>query len=157
MQYEAGYLWSEGQWAALVLIASTLVGRLIPDAPAVIVTALPPSLTLMLAFPLMVMVPVLMATGVRTSWRARSVSAGLLVGFHVSWFTTSIVVAMYVIGLAIGQPQLLWIGLGWASLRDVSLMLGTTIGVGTALAALGAAAGTLARLATRGGDMSLSR
>ena len=139
------------------VIASTLVGRLIPDTPAVVVSVLPSSLTLMLAFPLVVMVPVLVAAGARTSWRARSAWAGLRAGFHVSWVTTSIVVAMYVLGIAIGQPQLLWIGLGWASLRDVSLMLGTTIGVGTALAALGAAAGTLARLATRRGDMSLSR
>ena len=157
MRYEAGYLWSEGQWAALVLIASTLVGRLIPDTPAVVVSALPSWLTLLLAFPLVVMVPVLLAAAARTSWRARSAWAGLLAGFHVSWVTTSIVVAMYVIGLAIGQPQLLRIGLGWESLRDLSLMLGTTIVAGTVLAALGAAAGTLARLARHRADVSLSR
>ena len=157
MQYEAGYLWSEGQWAALVLIASTLVGRLIPDTPAVVASVLPSSLTLMLAFPLVVMGPVLLAAGARTSWRARSAWAGLLAGFHVSWVTTSVVVAMYVLGIAIGQPQLLRIGFGWESLRDVGLMLGTTIGLGTALSGVGALAGALARVAIRGADVSLSR
>jgi hypothetical protein len=157
MRYGAGYLWSEGQWAALALLASTLLGRLIPDAPTVLVSALPSALTLMLAFPLIVMVPVLFAAGARTSWRARSAWAGLLVGLHISGVTTSIVVAMYVIGLAIGQPQLLRIGLGWESLRDVGLMLGSTIGLGTALSALGALGGALVRLARRGADVSLSR
>lgn len=157
MRYGASYFWSEGQWAALVLIASTLLGRLIPDAPAVLVSALPPSITLMLAFPLVVMVPVLVAAGARASWRARSLWAGVLVGLHVSAVTTSIVVAMYVVGLAIGQPQLLRIGLGWESLRDVGLMLGSTIGLGAALSALGAVAGALARLASRRTDVSLSR
>jgi hypothetical protein len=62
-----------------------------------------------------------------------------------------------VIGLAIGQPQLLRIGLGWESLRDLGLMLGSTVGLGATLSALGALSGALVRLARGGADVSLSR
>jgi hypothetical protein len=157
MRHGASYLWSEGQWAALALIASSLVGHLLPDAPAFLVDALPPWLTLMLGFPLIVMVPVLLAAGARASWRARSIWTGFAVGSFVAGVTAFIVMAMYVVGLALGQPQLLRIGLGWESLRDATLIVATTTGVGAALSAAGALAGGLASLARGRSDMSLSR
>ena len=61
-----------------------------------------------------------MAAGARASWRARSAWAGIRLGRVVSLLTTVIVLLAYVVGLALGQPQLLRIGLGWESLRDAA-------------------------------------
>jgi hypothetical protein len=152
-----GSLWQEGQWAALALIASSLVGHLLPDAPAFLIDALPPWLTLMLGFPLIVMAPVLLAAGARASWRTRSIWTGFLVGSFVAGVTAFVVMAMYVVGLALGQPQLLRIGFGWESLRDAALIVATTTSVGGVLSAVGAVAGGLARLARGRADVSLSR
>ena len=151
MRHGASALWSEGQWAALTLITSSVLGHVLPDAPAKLVAALPPWLTLMLAFPLLVMVPVLIAAGARAGWRARSAWTGLLVGALVSAITAFVVIVTYVIGLALGQPQLLRIGFGWESLRDTSLMFAITAGFGIALSAVGSVAGAACRLAF-GGD-----
>ena len=139
--------WSEGQVAALALIASSLLGDALPNPLGPILTAIPviSTLALMVAFPLVVMIPVLLAAGARASWRTRSAWTGIRLGTVVSFLTTLIVLVAYVVGLALGQPQLLRIGLGWESLRDAALMLITTTVTGTVLSTVGGVAGVVGR------------
>lgn len=145
--------------AALALIASSLVGNVLPDPFATLLASLPvlSSLSLWVAFPLLVMVPVLLAVAARASWRDRSAWVGIRLGSVVCFLTTVIVLAAYVAGLALGQPQLLKIGLSWESLRDAALTVAVTTTVGAALSAAGAVAAVLTRLARGGPDVSLSR
>ena len=139
--------WSEGQVAALALIASSLLGDALPNLLGPILTAIPviSTLALMVAFPLVVMIPVLLAAGARASWRAGSAWIAMKLGLLVSSSTTAIVLLAYMVGLALGQPQLLRIGLSWESLRDAALMLITTTVTGTVLATAGGVAGLAGR------------
>ena len=131
--------------AALVLIASSLMGNVLPNPFATLLASLPvlPSLSLWVAFPLLVMVPVLLTVSARAGWRDRSPWIGIRLGSIVSFVTTVIVLLAYVAGLALGQPQLLKIGLSWESLRDALLVLVTTTVTGTALSVLGGVTGAL--------------
>jgi len=134
--------------AALALIASTLIGGDALPNPLGPVLATSPALAtlaLMVAFPLVVMIPVLLLAAGRASWRARSVWTGIRLGMFVSLLTTVIVLLAYVVGLALGQPQLLKIGLSWDSLRDAVLMVAMTTVTGIVLAAMGAVAGVAGR------------
>jgi hypothetical protein len=99
--------WAEGQVAALALIASGVVGDVLPNPFASILAGRPllSTLALMVAFPLIVMIPVLLAAGARASWQARSVWTGARLGLAVSSLTTVIVLVAYMVGLALGQPQ----------------------------------------------------
>lgn len=139
--------WSEGQVAALALIGSTLIGDVLPNPLSPVLAGIPElsNLSLMVAFPLVVMIPVLLMAAGRASWRARSAWAGIKLGVFVSLLTTVIVLLAYVVGLALGQPQLLRIGLSWDSLRDAVLVLATTTVTGTVLSAIGGAAGVAGR------------
>ena len=143
--------WNDGQIAALVLIGSGLVSDVLPNPFARTLASVPmvSSIALMVAFPLVVMIPVLLAVGARTSWRARSAWAGTRLGLLVSLLTTVIVLVAYVVGLALGQPQLLKIGLSWESLRDEALVLITTTVTGTVLSSVGGVAGVLGRRFSR--------
>ena len=137
--------WNDGQVAALALIASSLVGDALPNPFGSWLAEIPvvSSLTLLLAFPVVVMVPVLLVIGARAGWRDRSPWIGIRLGSIVSFLTTVIVLVAYVAGLALGQPQLLKIGLSWDSFRDALLVLATTTVTGTALSVLGGVAGAL--------------
>jgi CDP-diglyceride synthetase len=139
--------WSDGQVAALALIASSLVGNVLPNPFASLVAGSPllSSLALWMAFPLVVMIPILLAVGARAGWRTRSAFRGLTLGLAVSLLTTLVVLVAYVIGLALGQPQLLKIGLSWESLRDAAYVLATTTATGAALSSLGSVAGAIGR------------
>ena len=139
--------WSDGQVAALALIASSLVGDLLPNPFATILASVPvlSLLALWVAFPLLVLVPVLLTVAARASWRNRSAWAGIRLGSIVCFLTAVIVMVAYVAGLALGQPQLLRIGFGWESLRDAALMIGTTTFTGALLAGLGGLAGAIGR------------
>jgi hypothetical protein len=140
--------WSEGQVAALALIGSTLIGGDAFPNPLGPLLAKSPELSnlaLMVAFPLVVMIPVLLLAAGRASWRARSAWTGIKLGMFVSLLTTVIVLLAYVVGLALGQPQLLKIGFSWDSLRDAVLMVATTTVTGAVLAAIGGVAGVVGR------------
>src|SRR5687767_4205562 len=139
--------WSEGQVAAIALIGSSLVGDALPNPLGPVLAGSPElsTLALMVAFPLVVMIPVLLLAAGRASCRARSAWAGIKLGMFVSLLTTAIVLLAYVVGLALGQPQLLKIGLSWDSLRDAVLMVATTTATGTALSAIGGVAGVASR------------
>jgi hypothetical protein len=133
--------------AGLALIASSLLGNLLPNPFAPLLASLPvlSSLSLWVAFPLLVMVPVLLAVAARAGWRDRSAWTGIKLGSIVCVLTTVIVLLAYVAGLALGQPQLLKIGFGWESLRDVLYVLATTTATGAALSSLGGVAGAIGR------------
>ena len=133
--------------AALALIASNLVGHLLPNPLAPVLARVPwiSSLSLLIAFPLLVMVPVLLAAGGRAGWRARSAWPGMRLGVVVSFVTAAIVMGAYVLGLALGQPQLLRIGFGWESLRDLVAVVTATTATGAVLGCIGAVAGVGAR------------
>ncbi len=133
--------------AALALIASSLVGNVLPNPFASLLAFLPvlSSLSLWVAFPLLVMVPVLLAVAARAGWRDRSAWVGIKLGSIVCFVTTVIVLVAYVAGLALGQPQLLKIGLSWESLRDATFVLATTTVTGAALSGLGGLAGAIGR------------
>jgi hypothetical protein len=150
--------WSEGQVAGLALIASSLVGHLLPNPFGPLLARVPwiASAAVMLAFPLVVMIPVLAGMAARVSWYG-SLWKGLRFGIVVPFLAALVMQAAFVLSLALGQPQLLRIGFGWESLRDVTLVLLTTTATGAALAFVGGAAGALARVALRGADVSLSR
>lgn len=132
--------------AALALIGSSLVGQVLPN-PFAFVAGVPllSSLSLWVAFPLIVMIPVLLTVGARAGWRTRSALTGLTLGLVVSLLTTVIVLVAYVVGLALGQPQLLKIGLSWESLRDAAFVLASTTATGTALAGLAGVGGVIGR------------
>ena len=122
--------WSEGQVAALALIGSP-VGDALPN-PFASVLAESPALNTGPdgSVSAVVMIPVLLCSRARAAGalvRPGPGSTGLLVSF----LTTVIVLLAYVVGLALGQPQLLKIGLSWESLRDAGLMLATTTATGT--------------------------
>ena len=133
--------------AALALIGSTLVGDALPSPLAPVLAASPElsTLSLMVAFPLVVMIPALLIAAGRAGWRASSAWAGIKLGAFVSLLTTVIVLLAYVVGLALGQPQLLKIGLSWDSLRDAALMVSTTTVTGTIFSAVGGVAGVTSR------------
>jgi len=133
--------------AALALLASSLVGNVLPNPFATLLASLPvlSSLTLWVAFPLLVMVPVLLAVAARASWRDRSAWVGIKLGSIVCFLTTVIVLVAYVAGLALGQPQLLKIGLSWESLRDAASVLAATTATGAALSSLGGVASAIGR------------
>ena len=139
--------WNDGQVAALALIASSLVGNALPNPLGSWLAGIPVVswLTLMVAFPVVVMVPVLLVIAARAGWRDRSPWTGIRLGSIVSFLTTVIVLLAFVAGLALGQPQLLKIGLGWESLRDAVYVLATTTATGAALSSLGAVAGAIGR------------
>ena len=139
--------WSDGQVAALALIASSLVGDVLPNLFGPYLAEIPAlsSLALMVAFPVVVMVPVILVIAARAGWRDRSPWIGIRLGSIVSFLTTVIVLVAYVAGLALGQPQLLRIGLSWESLRDMGYMLATTTALGAALSSLGGVAGAIGR------------
>ena len=134
--------------AALALIASSLVGNALPNPFGSWVAEIPVLswLALMVAFPVVVMVPVLLVITARAGWRDGSPWIGIRLGSIVSFLTTLVVLVAYVIGLALGQPQLLRIGLGWESLRDVALVLAATTVSGAALSGLGGVAGAIGRV-----------
>ena len=144
---DASPSWNDGQVAALALIGSSLVGNVLPNPFASLLTGFPllSSLSLWLAFPLVVMLPILLAIGARAGWRTRSAITGLTLGLVVSLLTTLVVLVAYVIGLALGQPQLLKIGFGWESLRDAAFVLATTTVTGTALSGLAGVGGAVSR------------
>ena len=131
----------------MVLIASNLLGHLLPNPLAPVLARVPwiSSIALLIAFPLLVMVPVLLAAGGRAGWRARSVWPGTRLGLVVSFATAAIVMGAYVLGLALGQPQLLRIGFGWESLRDLVAVVATTTAAGTVLGCIGSVTGAGAR------------
>lgn len=151
--------WNDGQVAALVLLASSLLGNVLPNPFATLPASLPvlSALSLWVAFPLFVMVPVVVAVAARASGRDRSAWVGIKLGSVVCFLTTVIVLVAYVAGLALGQPQLLKIGLSWDSLRDAALIVAVTTAVGAALSTAGAVAAALTRLARGGPDVPLSR
>jgi hypothetical protein len=133
--------------AALALVASTLFGHWLPNPLGAVLARVPllSSLGLLVAFPLIVMVPVLVGASAHAGWRTASVGAGVKLGLVVTFLTTALMLAVLVIGLALGQPQLLWIGLSWQSLRDLTLTLATTTALGTLLGVIGGAAGAALR------------
>ena len=139
--------WDDGQVAALALIASSLVGDALPNLLGPWLAEIPVVswLALMLAFPVVVMVPVILVIAARAGWRNRSPWMGIRLGSIVSFLTTGIVLVAYVAGLALGQPQLLRIGLSWESLRDMGYVLATTTAIGAALSSLGGVAGAIGR------------
>src|SRR5688500_12168377 len=97
--------WNDGQVAALALIASSLIGNALPNPFAPLLAEFPllSSLSLWVPFPLVVMIPILLAVGARAGWRTRSAITGLTLGLVVSLLTTLVVLVAYVIGLALGQ------------------------------------------------------
>jgi hypothetical protein len=139
--------WSEGQVAALLLIGSNLFGHLLPNPLGPVLAGVPwlSWLALMVAFPLLVMAPVLLAASGRVSWRAQALWPGMRLGALVSLVTATIVMGVSVLGLAIGQPQLLRIGMSWQSLRDLASVVAATTATGAALGCAGAVAGVVAR------------
>ncbi len=87
----------------------------------------------------------LLAAGAALGWRGRTGWAGAVAGFVASALVTAGVQVAYVVGLAIGQPQLFKIGLTWATLRDLLHLWTAATLAGTLLAGVGGLAGHAVR------------
>lgn len=88
---------------------------------------------------------VLFWAGAQASWSTKRFWAGTATGFVASFLVTTLLLAGFVLSLAVSQPQLLRFGASWESLRDLTLILVWTTSAGTAIATVGGLAGALAR------------
>ncbi len=145
----AGYLWRDSRVLGLALLAAWVVSWFLPRIPAALGGDVFTSrgLAVMLATALTPPTLVMLVAGARVSWRAQSAWTGLVMGFFVSLCFALVMLVAYVIGVGLSQPQLLRFVLTPESLRAVAVMLATTTGAGTAVAALGGVVGAAARRA----------
>jgi hypothetical protein len=144
----AGYLWRDSRVLGLVLLGAWVVSWFLPRIPAALLgdaVFTRGGFAVMLATALTPPTLVLAGAGARASWRAQSAWTGLVMGFFVSVCFAVMLLVAYVVGVGLAQPQLLRFALTPESLRAVALMLVSTTGTGTAVAALGGFAGAAAR------------
>lgn len=139
-----GFAWRNSRVAVALLLLSFLATQV--GGRAANIAGIEGSLWV--RFVWLVVVPpaaVLLWAGAQASWSTNRLWAGTAVGFLASFLVTKLLLAGFVVSLAVWQPQLLRFGASWESLRDLTLILVSTTSAGTAIATLGGLAGTLAR------------